>query len=222
MRYKFYREHKYVSAALNDLERLIAKTDFCQPDEVNTVHATFKDLTEMLEGHANYENDRLHLLLKNKHSSVHEHAEKDHDKQQETLSFIESLINKIKKVPTDEAKISLGYELYLTYRKFVADNLHHLFEEETVILPELQRLYSDEELKQVEAKTYQSMTADEMIEMIKVLFPHMNVDDKKAFLNDIYQIDSQNFNIIWQAISYTFNENERNKLNYVTLTKKRQ
>jgi len=28
MRYQFYREHKYVSSALNDLERLIARTDF--------------------------------------------------------------------------------------------------------------------------------------------------------------------------------------------------
>jgi hypothetical protein len=150
MRYQFYREHKYVSAALNNVERLIAKTDFCNSKEVDSVNKAFQGLKEMLQGHAQYENERLHVLLTNRHSLVHVHAEEDHAHQDVQLLEIQELIDRISQATNDEEKISLGYKLYLTYRKFVADNLIHLHEEETMILPELQRLYSDEELREVE------------------------------------------------------------------------
>lgn len=63
--------------------------------------------------------------------------------------------------------------------------LLHLHEEETRILPELQRLYSDEELRRVEDATYRQMTAEDLLSMLQELFPHMNAVDKEAFLKDI-------------------------------------
>lgn len=197
MRYQFYREHKYVSAALNDLERLIAKTDFRNPQEIDTVNDAFKELTEMLKGHAQYENERLHTLLKNKNSKIYEHAETDHATQHEQLLEIQEILNRLS---SEEDKISLGYHLYLIYRKFVADNLAHLHEEETLILPELQRLYTDEELKQVEAETYQIMTAEEMSLMLQTLFPHMNPSDQAAFLSDIQEAAPEKFILVSKAL----------------------
>ncbi len=212
MRYQLYREHKYVSSALNDLERLIAKTDFRNPQEIILVEQTFQSLTDMLNGHAQYENDRLHTLLKNRHSKIHEHAEEDHAHQDEQLLKIQGIINSISNAPTDEEKVSIGYTLYLTYRKFVADNLIHLHEEETMLLPELQRLYTDEELKQVEAPTYKKMTPEEMIGMMKVLFPHMNPSDRLAFLSDIKEIQPEKFNAAWHGIAPTLSQDEQTSL----------
>lgn len=37
MRYKFYREHKYVSFRFNELERLVARADFKRDEELNKV-----------------------------------------------------------------------------------------------------------------------------------------------------------------------------------------
>lgn len=213
MRYLFYREHKYVSAALNDLERLIAKTDFRRLEEVARVNDSFQSLAEMLKAHAQYENERLHSLLKNKHSKIYEHAEADHAQQDEQLLEIQELISGILAASTDEDMIALGYKLYLAYRKFVADNLAHLHEEETVILPELQRLYTDEELKQVEAKTYRIMTPEQMVHMMKVLFPHMNPCDRAAFLSDIREAQPEKFNVAWQEIAPTL-EREEQKLQF--------
>lgn len=212
MRYQFYREHKYVSSALNTLERLIAKTDFRNLQEVITVGQEFQSLTEMLKGHAQYENDRLHALLKKRHSKIHEHAEEDHAHQDEQLLQIQEIINSISHGVTDDEKVSIGYTLYLTYRKFVADNLIHLHEEETMILPELQRLYSDEELKQVEAPTYDEMTPQEMIEMMQVLFPHMNPSDRLAFLSDIQTIQPEKFISAWNGIAPTLTREEQSSL----------
>ena len=77
MRYKFYREHKYVSAAINDVERLIAKTDFTSQPQVEKVQEAFDALAQMLKGHANYENATLHELLK-RGSAIYKHVEEDH------------------------------------------------------------------------------------------------------------------------------------------------
>lgn len=212
MRYQFYREHKYVSSALNTLERLIAKTDFRNPQEVKTVSQEFQSLTEMLKGHAQYENERLHALLKKRHSKIHEHTEEDHVHQDEQLLQIQEIINSISNTVTDDEKVSIGYTLYLTYRKFVADNLIHLHEEETMILPELQRLYTDEELKRVEAPTYEEMTPQDMIEMMQVLFPHMNPSDRLAFLLDIQTIQPEKLISAWNGIAPTLTKEGQSSL----------
>lgn len=41
MRYKFYRERKYVSFLLHEVERLVAKTDFRTASQVHRVQKEF-------------------------------------------------------------------------------------------------------------------------------------------------------------------------------------
>jgi hemerythrin-like domain-containing protein len=212
MRYKFYREHKYVSATLNDLERLIARVDFCDVEAVAEVEKIFDGVAEMLKFHAEYEDEQLHSLLQQKGSEVHTDAEQDHHHQTVQIAAIRELIEQVKQATTAEARIEVGYELYLTYRKFVADNLAHLHVEETEILPELQRLYTDEELQQVEAQTYQKMTPDEMVHMLEVLFPHMNRSDRHAFLADIQRCEPAKFTVAWTRIAPKLVEEEQQEL----------
>ena len=95
-----------------------------------------------------------------------------------------------------------GYDFYLSFREFEAKNLEHINEEERIIMPELQRLYTDEELRQgIDFKIYQSMTAEQMFHMLKVLFPQYNVDDKLAFLKDILDASqSEKFAVVWRQV----------------------
>lgn len=211
MRYQFYREHKYVSASLNDLERLIARTDFCNLTAVEEVKSSLSELTGLLKGHAEYENERLHLLLKQKGSSIfsHTHVEEEHAAQDQQLLVIAETLQAITEEVDQEKRIEIGYRLYLTYRKFVSDNLAHLHEEETQILPELQRLYSDSELQQVEAQTYREMTPEQMIDMLGILFPHMNAYDRQAMLLDISTLEAEKFEIVWQTMQHVLGHDER-------------
>jgi hemerythrin-like domain-containing protein len=197
MRYKFYREHKYVSAAVNDVERLIAKTDFTKRDQVEQAKNEFDALIKMLKGHAHYENETLHELLRQKGSAVYKHVEQDHIQYEQQIADLEDRLKKAMESTLPEEQVELGYQFYLWFRKFAGDNLLHLHEEETVILPELQRLYSDEELSKVEFKTYKMMTAEDMIEMLEVLFPHMNPSDHGVFLADIKACDPEKFAVVW-------------------------
>ena len=209
MRYKFYREHKYVSHCLNALERLIAKTDFTIPEEVKHVQGEFDNLKHMLEGHAQYENDCLHILLTKKQSLVPEHILSEHQNLDKECDVIQAKINAISASATQEEKIEAGYQLYIWYRKFVGENLVHLHEEETLILPELQRLYTDDELRAVEGSIYNHMSAEQLTHMMEELFPHMNPSDRIVFLDDIKVCDPVKFQAAWKGIQSKIAPKER-------------
>ncbi len=212
MRYKFYREHKYVSAALNDLERLIAKTDFRHHTEVENVEKEFNLLIGMLKGHAEYEDKTFHKLLYDKGSSVYKDIEKEHEHMDESIAHLQTMLKTIRAATQEEELIELGYQFYLWYRKFVGDNLLHLHEEETIILLELQRLYDDETLRRVEFPTYQSMSVDELTDMLQVLLPHMNPSDRLVFLTDIKDAVPDKFILIWESIQLILAPYERIQL----------
>jgi hemerythrin-like domain-containing protein len=211
-RYQLYREHKYVSFALNDLQRLIGRTDFRASQEVaNVIHA-FDEAMQMLKGHAHYEEERLHPLLKQKNSATFARVQADHEELDGNIAHLKQLLEKIVKSAAPAEQVEVGYQFYLAYMKFVADNLLHLHEEETILLPELQRLYTDAELKVVEAKTYAIMTVEQMVHMLKVLFPHMNPTDRQAFLSDIKECQPEKFAKLWQKINGELASEEREKL----------
>jgi hypothetical protein len=190
MRVRPYREHKYVSFAVSELERHIAKADFTDDASIEKIQNEWKQIREMLEGHAFHEEQNIHTLLEKKGSTIYQDSHEDHEQQEKTLENLQKLLDHLKTNPDRE---EAGYQFYLTYRKFVADNLLHLHEEETKLLPELQRLCTDEELRAIEHPTYEVMTVDEMTHMLQVLYPHMNVFDKRAFLTDIQLAQPQKF-----------------------------
>ncbi len=208
MRVKLYREHKYVSFALNALERLIAKTDFTSDAATQRVQEEWQSVKEMLQGHAHHEEHNFHALLERKGSTVHVEAHDDHAHQEVALEHLQNLLDGIK---MDSDRVEAGYQFYLAYRKFVGDNLLHLHEEETKILPELQRLCTDEELRALEHASYELMTAKDLIEMVQVLFPHMNFSDKCAFLTDIKLAQPKKFLKLWEEAGAFLSAEEREK-----------
>lgn len=212
MRVKLYREHKYVSFELSELERLIAKTDFTDDVAIDHIQSEWQRIREMLEGHAYHEEHNFHALLEKKGSTIHHEAHNDHEHQEETLKSLQHLLDAIK---TSSDRIEAGYQFYLVYRKFVGDNLLHLHEEETKLLPELQRLCTDEELRAIEHSTYNLMTVEEMLEMVQVLFPHMNFSDKCAFLADIRLAQPQKFLQLWDKANRFLTEAEIKKQSFI-------
>jgi hemerythrin-like domain-containing protein len=185
MRYRFYREHKFVIPFINDVTRLIAVTDFRDDSATTVVQERVGQVLTMLEYHAEHEDTAFHTLLEEKGSDVHKSCEDDHKAHAEIFSKIKHSIQAIIDAGTEDDKVRLGYDFYLMFRGFEADNMRHINLEETVVMPELQRFYTDEQLRAVEAQTYEKMTPDEMVHMMQVIFPHMNPQDHLSFLTDI-------------------------------------
>src|SRR6202030_320770 len=91
---------------------------------------------------------------------------KHHDQQYQAFTeILDSIISN----KNPEERLAQGYDFYLAFRLFSSENLQHLHHEETVIMPELQRLLTDAELKTVEHHTYAIMTPEQMTHMMQVL-----------------------------------------------------
>lgn len=212
-RYRLYREHKYVAFFLSSFSAEIAKIDFRLDEQVSRIKEKFSEIIALMHGHASHENDSIHALLKDKNSRVHEKIEADHDAHEGNFEKLNQLLMTILKETDVARKIDLGHQFYLQIQRVEAENLLHQLYEETVIMPELQRLYTDEALLQkIDAKTYALMTSEQMIQMMKILFPHMNADDRKFFLNDIYRSQPTKFIEAWNGISSTIDVSEREQL----------
>ena len=212
-RYRLYREHKYVSFMLSSFRTEVAKIDFSLNEKVNRIKEKLSEITALMHGHASHENDSIHALLKDKDSLVHEKIEADHDAHEDTFEKLNQLLMSILEETDVARKIDLGHQFYLEIQRFEAENLLHQIYEETVIMPELQRLYTDEELLQkIDAKTYAVMTSDQMVQMMEILFPHMNANDRAFFLNDVYRSEPAKFMEAWNGISSTMDVSEREQL----------
>ncbi len=201
MRYKFYREHKYLSYKLFTLEGLVAKTDFKNIEAVKNVKSELSSLKAVMNGHAAYEDNTLHELLRQKGSRAHELSEDDHEKLEGRLKAFHKALDKIISTKDKEEQLALGYSFYLEYRLFVSESLQHLHEEETIVMNELQRLYSDDELRSVEFNAYTHMSTVQMINMIEDLFPHMNFNECEDFLTDMKKSHPQKFTEILKNIA---------------------
>lgn len=200
-RYRIYREHKYVLCFLAELEQFIAKMDFRSQLELDELSNKLDSLIGLMQGHAEHEDKTIHQLLRNKGSQVQIPIEAEHQIHNEIFTRLKEKLKLIQACKNIEERISLGYEFYLSFREFEADNLKHINEEENIIMPELQRLYTDEELREgIDFKTYEIMSSDQMFHMLEVLFLTYNLDDKKTFLKDILDAQPEKFKIIFSEV----------------------
>lgn len=200
MRYRFYREHKYVSYRLSEFERLTAKIDFTDIAQVSELKAQLSSLAALMNAHAAHEDKAIHELLRQKGSTIHQTIEADHRHHAEFYQQLEQQLNNISENSNFEKKLTLGYHFYLSCRLFVSENLQHLHKEETLIMTELQKLYTDNELRTVERNTYDHMTPTDIVHMLEVLSPHMNTSDHEFFLAEIKLAEPEKYALVTHTL----------------------
>lgn len=208
MRYRFYRVHKFVCFQLADFQSTLAKTDFTDTIERADLASEWDKLTQMLLGHAAFEDAVIHQLLKDKNASEYKEIEQEHRLHHEHLQELTNKLKEIDQISNVEQQHTLGYDFLLLYRQFHLETLKHLNDEETKLLPKLQSLYNDEELAELQAKTYAEMTSAQMLAMLKTLFPHMNCEDKIFFIDEMLNAEPEKFKLIWPDLRPNLNEKE--------------
>jgi hypothetical protein len=61
----------------------------------------------------------------------------------------------------------------------VADYIDHMTFEETVLMAEPQRLFSDAEIRQIDAESYHQMEPAQMVHMMEVLMPQSGISSSR-------------------------------------------
>jgi len=212
LRFRLYREHKYLFSVFTQLLQKLAGLDLLDRQAFKEFKLEFKHLADLLTAHAQYEDGRIHALLKAKGSCITDIAETEHREQHRFLEQMANDLEVLEKEKSLEARYSISYELYLKLRKFFGQNLAHFEYEEKVIMPELQRLATDEEIKAIDHQSYKQMSSEQLVHMLQVLFPHFNPEDRLVFLADIQDIVPEKFILAWPQIANLLPDEERARL----------
>lgn len=206
MRYRFYRIHKYVCFELSEFERAAARTDFLDPKACLALKEKLTTLIQLLKHHGEYEDARIHDLLRQKNSRLQLNIEKEHQEHEQAFNDLTRQLDAVITVQDHSEKILAGNDFYLSYRLFYSEMLRHLYDEEKILLPELQALYSDDELAKLQAKTYQKMTPEQMLGMLNVLFPHANTEDMCFFTNEMKVAEPEKFKSVWEGLADNYKQ----------------
>jgi hypothetical protein len=211
-RYRLYREHKYVYHVLDQIVILSATLDFSDSSDLAKLKAETNNLALLLKSHAEYEESRIHSLLQLTNPQLINEVNEQHYAQNHFFDDINKQIQIVAMSNSKSERHFVGYEIYLQFRNFFSENLQHFDYEEKVLMPELHRRLTDDEIKEIDRQSYRIMLPEQMIHMIEVLFPHMNREDRLTFLNDIKDCEPEKFSIAWNGISSLIEASERSEL----------
>lgn len=163
--------HKYARQEINRVSELAGSTDFSITVEKEYFKEQFRKLILFLDDHASREDTYIHPLLEQADSTILPVVNKEHEVLD---SMLKELDEKVAGIYTSED----SYQFYLDLVQFQAAYYNHLENEERIILLELHKNYTDEELDKTNAKLMQSMTKKDVIEITKGMLPALNHQER--------------------------------------------
>jgi len=182
--------HKFLEELGSQILICLAKVDFRNTPEIEILHNQLEDYVTTLTNHARWEKEFIFNKFFTKDevlSLFGEHSELEHSGEK-IIGAIKVLLD----LP-HQSRSHKGKLLYLEFRKFYAANLIHFYDEETTFLSLLQERATDDEIRAIDKPIYQSMSDNDIVEMLERLLPPTNIDEKKNILDDLKSFNAFNF-----------------------------
>ncbi len=183
--FNLFSSHKYLEKVSADILFQLARVSFTDKKTLEAIAVDIENFQAMLLGHAAWEEQ---LVFKRLAKEVTK-AEVQHHQQIE--STLQSILQALKSVDISQAA-SL-HKIYLNFRKFYADLLLHLYDEETTLMSKLCEKLSEQQLRQIDQEIYSQMSAHDMAAMVSDLFPPCNLEEKQAVLEDLQRASPTEF-----------------------------
>lgn len=127
----------------------LATTDFTIAEEQASALSAVRRYLDLAQGHMDSEDTKIHPAVAARDPLVLALAEEGHDDHGRAFEALEAQCRRIEDATPDTVATE-GERLYHRYARFLADDLHHMEEEETNLLGALQALFSDDELRAIE------------------------------------------------------------------------
>jgi len=144
-RYDFYGPiHKGLRKAQSDLLVRLGNEDFGDARASAELLADMREFLALAAAHMEHEHHHIHDALRSHGADCVDRLDEQHDARRAAFAKIEAMLEDIE-AGTAERTI-LGRRLYLAFSAYVARDLEHMLEEETVAAPQLWSLFSDAEL----------------------------------------------------------------------------
>lgn len=155
------------------LTALLVRLGACGGDDAQETAELMADLRTQLhvsEHHLANEDLHVHTALDARAPGAGARLDRDHDHHRQSFAEIEAMIAAVEAADVVDRRKRL-HALYVRFSLFVADDLVHMAEEEQIILPVLQSLFTDAELIEIETRIKQALAPEELIAFGRMMLP---------------------------------------------------
>ncbi|MDO6964795.1 hemerythrin domain-containing protein [Rhizobium alvei] len=186
-RYDLYGAvHKGLRRAQCDLLGRLGAADRNNATEIADLMSELRGLLRLAAAHVVHEDREIHGRLQSLSVST---ATLDDQHEDHRIAFgkLEAMIVDVEKAPAERKQEKLRH-LYLAFAAYVAEDLEHMHEEETVTAPALWANLDDQALAEIEMRIVGSMAPDMNMAFMRIMIPAMNPDERLALLAGIRKV----------------------------------
>lgn len=173
--------HKGLRKAQLEMLMRIGSSDFGNPETVASILADMRLVMMLGASHLKHENDHIHRAMEAKAQAEVDRLEDQHDSHERDFAELEELLSVIE-TADNRARKALGRRLYLGFSAFIAHDLEHMHEEETVANPTLHSMFTDTELEDIEMQIVATLTPEKAIAYMRLMIPASNPDERANLL----------------------------------------
>ena len=178
----YYAVHKGIRLANARLLIRLGMTDASDDAEVASVLAQVREHVAMGISHLTHENDQIHTALEARCPGASDHAGEDHGHHLEAFGELEALADEVARTAQPFRALALR-RLYQRFALFVADDLSHMHEEETVLMPLLLKHFTKQELHEIEMRIVSNIPFDKNVLFMRAMIPAASLSERKAMLD---------------------------------------
>lgn len=172
-RYDLYGAvHKGLRKAGCELLVRLGATDFDKPEESEEVLALLRAYLMLAAAHVGHEDDHIHSALATRGGAT-DTVDHQHDEHRQAFVDLESLACAVETAWPMHRRAT-GRRLYLAFCAYLADDLAHMHEEETLTAPSLWQHFTDDELSAIELRIISSLSPEKNMAFMRVMIPAMN------------------------------------------------
>jgi hemerythrin-like domain-containing protein len=173
--------HKGLRLASADLMIRLGRLDSQDAAAVSAAMGDLREHLRLAAGHLEHEETFIHPMLAQRQGAAAARLTEQHDHHRHAFAHLEGLIPAVETAGSD-ARAGRLRELYLAFSRFVADDLAHMHEEETVTWPLLCALFTDDELAALEMRIIASIDPPTNIAIMQRMIPAMTRQERAALL----------------------------------------
>jgi hypothetical protein len=153
--------HKGLRLAITSLLTEIGRTDPADAPALAATIAKVREQCRIGAKHLVHEAQVIHPALEARAPGAAGEFDHAHAEHEAAFAELEKLLVRIEAEPAE--RTALWRRLYLRFARFVAEDLAHMGDEEEVIQPLLQSLFTDAELAALEQRILASIPPDDMM-----------------------------------------------------------
>jgi hypothetical protein len=161
---------------------LMLRLGSTSPGDVTQTESALAELGSLLDlcsVHLNLEDRHYHPALERRRSGSSAATTEAHEQHYRALAALRGLLAT---VGTDPAR---WRGLYLAYASFVAEDLLHMGEEETMVQPLFEELYSAAELRKLNDDLVADISPADKVAFLRVMLPAANREGRIALLGPV-------------------------------------